>query len=307
MKDLSKLSKKELKKLLKKTSRKANKKDNKKKAKRKHKVATTHNKNMSDRMLEQKPVVARTNAPIPIAQYMPQGFGGSASIDQRNNDMLRGQINDASNKLIATSQSLDTVTKDLKETKKELSQNKKDGYIKSKITSLHKRHKKKKPDFVPLAENRPEIKSVIQDNLNYKSGSLAYAFNKLKNLPSKPNNLSNIKSPSIDRDDVKEPNYFKPNDNIDVTETVPILSDPGVDGYTGIVDEGLYESFERSDMNDEDTRGHAYNENIDNLKVTSLRNKVGKTKKALKGKIPDVKKYNVHKKDDDELRNALYI
>ena len=51
-------------------------------------------------MIEQKPIIARTNAPVQMPMYMPQGVGGSASIDQRTTDVLRGEINKSQNKLV---------------------------------------------------------------------------------------------------------------------------------------------------------------------------------------------------------------
>ena len=117
---------------------------------------------MQDRMIEQKPIIARTNAPVQMPMYMPQGFGGSASIDQRSTDIMRGEVNNAQNKVTGFEKRV-----------KELTEAQKAGYIEASRTKKLSAEAKKwvqdrrdeDPGFETFIERRPEFKSTIQNNL----------------------------------------------------------------------------------------------------------------------------------------------
>jgi hypothetical protein len=195
MKDLDKLTKAELKRLLKKTKAKHKKPKTLHKTKAKHKTKTHHvtneyNQNMSDRMIEQKPIIARTN-PLQPVQYMPQGFSGSASMDQRNTDILRGQLNETNNKLI---------------TIESKHNNEKEKYeIRNKQSEIeHKR-------LIEKIKNSNETKQLKLIRAEEKKAEKA------------KNPLANIISDRMSRDTHIEKNYFKDNDNIDVPATEPQL------------------------------------------------------------------------------------
>jgi hypothetical protein len=187
MKDLDKLTKAELKKLLKKTKTKHKKKTKAKHIKTHH-VINEPNENMSDRMIEQKPIIARTN-PIQPVQYMPQGFGGSSSIDQRNNDIMRGQLNETNNKLI---------------TMESKHNNEKEKYeIRNKQSEIEHNRLMEKIKYSNEAKRIKEERA--QEKRNEKA----------------KNPLADVKSNRMDRDVYIEKSYFKDNDNIDVPTTEP--------------------------------------------------------------------------------------
>jgi hypothetical protein len=270
MKDLDKLTKDELKRLLKKTKAKHKKPKTLHKTKAKHKTKTHHvtneyNQNMSDRMIEQKPIIARTN-PLQPVQYMPQGFGGSASMDQRNTDILRGQLNETNNKLIT-------------------------------IESKHNNEKEKYEIHKKQSEiEHKRLMEKIKNSNEAKKLKLERAEEK-KNEKAK-NPLANLKSNHMSREVHIDKNYFKDNDNIDVPATEPQLHSDD------IAQEDVKEGYisEQEDNKDEykDSRAESnwteqdYAKHINSLKTKALLveeanlqgiNVDGLTKKEMKKKL----------------------
>ena len=269
-KDLDKLIEKELKKILK----KKNKKD---KAKKKTKGKGTKGKSKSkehvmkkvenvnqfgvgSELVRQKPIIAPVNPLQQVQQYQPQGFGVGASIDQRNIDITKGQLNETQNKLINVEKIL----------KKERTDAQLQGDIDKRNTGRAKRHVKRKkeddPYFMTLADQRTintatdafynlkqnaedeKNKTIAQNDIadnhigdkkwkdrNYKTLAqqrvLSNAFNTLKGFkedePLMNNALVKIQSNNMNRvmKQVRQ-NYFKPDDNIDVATKDPELKGP---------------------------------------------------------------------------------
>jgi hypothetical protein len=126
---------------------------------------------MQDRMIGQTPIIARTNAPVQIPMYMPQGFGGNASIDQRTTDVLRGEINKSQNKLV-----------DVESKLKERTEAQIQGSLDVSNTAKAKRHIKRKkeedPDYQTLGEQR-----VNQGMQNVFRAWKGYKDEEKKNVP----------------------------------------------------------------------------------------------------------------------------
>ena len=281
-KDLDKLIEKELKKILK----KKNKKD---KAKKKTKGKGTKGKSKSkehvmkkvenvnqfgvgSELVRQKPIIAPVNPLQQVQQYQPQGFGVGASIDQRNIDITKGQLNETQNKLINVEKIL----------KKERTDAQLQGDIDKRNTGRAKRHvKRKKEDdanFMTLADQRTintatdafynlkqnaedeKNKTIAQNDIadnhigdkkwkdrNYKTLAqqrvLSNAFNTLKGFkedePLMNNALVKIQSNNMNRvmKQVRQ-NYFKPDDNIDVATKDPELKGPDDEALPDLTPEG---------------------------------------------------------------------
>jgi hypothetical protein len=292
MKDLDKLSKSELKKLQKKDKKKKKKKEKKKvkaktNPKKKH-VSITHNQNISDKMIEQKPIITRTNPLQQVQQFIPQGFGGSATIDQRNNDILRGQFNETSNKLIKVENILG----------KERTEAQLQGDIDKRNTGKARRH----------------IKEKLADDDQYKTLGKQRMDNTMKNVFSAWKNYHDdekiqqsipIQSNSLNRDTYSDPEYFNPYDGIDVASTEPVLTDPT--DYSHMMD---------SDTEDEDEIIHNILGQLTNKAITGNTKRVNgltksdaiqelnNRKKTTLGKY-NKKRLNVGKKNIKELRNLL--
>ena len=225
-----------------------------KKDKKAKKARITIQQNMteslSDKMMNQKPIITRTNPLQQVQQFVPQGFGSMATIDQRNNDVLRGQFNDTQNKLINVERVL----------KKERSDAQKQGDIDKANTWKAKRHIKDKrnenEDFKTLGEVRGinTMRNIFSAWKTYKDDE-------------RPNKIAQVESSSLGRDEYKEHNYFHLDDNIDVVPTIPELKS---DDYIERGDEDLIveDNIDRGhedniDRGHEDLIGGGHEDNID--------------------------------------------
>ena len=228
MKDIDKLNKYELLKLLKKKgfNNKKKKKVKAKNTRTKKTYSHSHNPNMSDNMVQHKPIITHTNAHQPgrvITQ--PVGaqsmFGSTSSVDQRNNDIMRGEMNKTSNQMIVVSNEL----------KKARSEAQLFGDEKKTTTAYIKRKKKQDPEYMPIFLKNPEVgiklggvlNKLHNEDVGEPHSKLAGAFNKLKwvsnNTKAKPTTLTEIVDTSIGRDTHEDTNFFSPTDNIDVPTT----------------------------------------------------------------------------------------
>ena len=126
MKDIDLLTKKELKQLINKTVGKGKKKkknvkkknEKKKNIKRgesiKRKAGKAYSvkdpnevaQNFQERLVTQKPIIARTSQGIPT--FMPN-MGGLSSMDQRASDVLRSDINKSENTLVAVKEEIKNI------------------------------------------------------------------------------------------------------------------------------------------------------------------------------------------------------
>ena len=221
------------------------KKDKKVKVKAKRTRITTQQnmtESLSDKMINQKPIITRTNPLQQVQQFVPQGFGSMATVDQRNNDVLRGQFNDTQNKLINVERVL----------KKERSDAQKQGDIDKANTWKAKRHIKDKrnenEDFKTLGEVRGinTMRNIFSAWKTYKDDE-------------RPNKIAQVESSSLGRDEYKEHNYFHPDDNIDVVPTIPELKS---DDYIERGDEDLIVE-DNIDRGHEDLIDRGHKDNID--------------------------------------------
>ena len=188
-----------------------------------------------------------------------------ATVDQRNNDVLRGQFNDTQNKLINVERVL----------RKERSDAQKQGDIDKANTWKAKRHIKDKrnenEDFKTLGEVRGinTMRNIFSAWKTYKDDE-------------RPNKIAQVESSSLGRDEYKERNYFHLDDNIDVVPTIPELKsdewgEEGVDwvwedntdgGHEDNIDRGHEDNIDGGDEDnidggDEDNIDGGHKDNID--------------------------------------------
>ena len=165
-----------------------------------------------------------------------------ATVDQRNNDIIRGQFNETQNKLINVERVL----------KKERSDAQKQGDIDKANTWKAKRH----------------IKDKRNENADFKTLGEVRGINTMRNIFSawktykddeRPNKIAQIESSSMDRDEYKERNYFHQDDNIDVVPTIPELKS---DDYIERGDEDLIVE-DNIDRGHEDNIDRGHEDNID--------------------------------------------
>ena len=263
MKDIDKLNKYELLKLLKKKSNKKKKKVNAKKTKTKKTYSISRNPTMSDNMVQQKPIISQTN---PQQGRVQSIFGSTASIDQRNNDILRGQMNETANKLI-------TATSDLKKvrTKPQL-QGDKDksntfiskGFITGKREANH--------DFRTLGEQK-------MDN------TMKNVFKGWKKVTTDNKNSIAVDDHSIDRETHEDTDYFNPDDAIDVPTTSGELDDAVDDDEDNVeIETEIY--------------------NTDGKTLNQLKTEMYNIQRNIKDKNESAK-YNIGKKGEKLMKHLI--
>ena len=344
MTDLDKLTKSELKKLIEKKKKKHKKKHKKKKPnKESTKIVYKDNptrQTTSGEMARQKPIIPMTNTPYnPSLQNIrpsvqSQGFGMGASIDQRNNDITRGQVNETSNQLATVKQ--DIVDINLR-TEKQLAGDKKRSETAKSKNMVRTAEEKKATEA-----NRREIarvkkeKKALETSLKNPSTSDNMTSRNQRSEQQQTKTI-NTESKSFNRDAKKEENYFNPKgDNVDnVGNEVVLKGDDGEpepehkeepkdegkdeDGNLKEGDEDDDEDEEDEDEDEEETekekkereakekkeaRQEAVNQrhNVTVLRMTEpqLRDKM----KSEKSRTGD-KKYALGKKKINDMRDAL--
>ena len=261
-------------------------KDKRKKKAKKARITIQQNmtESLSDKMMNQKPIITRTNPLQHVQQFIPQGFGSMATVDQRNNDIIRGQFNETQNKLINVERVL----------KKERSDAQKQGDIDKANTWKAKRH----------------IKDKRNENEDFKTLNEVRGINTMRNIFSawktykddeRPNKIAQVESSSMDRDEYKERNYFHQDDNIDVVPTIPELkSDDYIDidrGHEDLIDRGHEDLIDRGH---EDNIDRDHEDNYDSLTKKELREIMNDRKKETKNS-----RYNTTGKNKDQLIASL--
>ena len=264
MKDIDKLNKYELLKLLKKKSNKKKKKVKAKKTKTKKTYSVSRNPTISDNMVQQKPIISQTN---PQQGRVQSIFGSTASIDQRNNDILRGQMNETANKLV-------TATSDLKKvrTNPQL-QGDKDksntfiakGFIAGKREADY--------DFRTLGEQK-------MDN------TMKNVFRGWKKVATDNKNSITVDDNSIDRETHEDTDYFNPDDAIDVATTSGELDDDSDDDAAADDDDDDDEKFNTDDKTRDELK----------IELKNIRRHVEKD---------DRQQYNIGKKSDKHLKHLI--
>ena len=233
--DLNKLTKSELKKLLKKEKKK--KKKAKVKAKAKTKTKHTHRTPINDEFVKQKPIIAMTNPQQPPT-YSQTGFNNSsASMEQRNTDIMKGQLNEQSNKLIG---------------EKKKHENEVENHKINEQKGMDE-HNRKMDKFKNSQEKAERLRREKQEKQELREKGKSAQSNTIGN------SLSNPISHNMGRDSYVEPDYFNPSDNIDVPETSGELH-------------GIDESFEdvkedvKEDVHDDINREYFESLNLKQLK-----------------------------------------